>query len=244
MIEALGSSLLLGYLSPVALFTAAVCLLVLRAGASRVFFDIVGTFQATKMINDAQSAGTVFESIYLDTLTGIQESAMELGEIFNGLTDTVVPIARELAEAEIQLDKFLDVGEDVEEVRQDLESIGVAFGFAGDQAMEAAAKMAQISGVLGPGSLATGTQIGMEFGLISGMETEAAMQRMINLQQQTKFMTEGINENASAEERATKIRQNSMLVLDQLNTIENRSGCYDGADNLRYEPIRITGSSC
>ena len=223
MIEALGSSLLLGYLSPVALFTAAVCLLVLRAGASRVFFDIVGTFQATKMINDAQSAGTVFESIYLDTLTGIQESAMELGEIFNGLTDTVVPIARELAEAEIQLDKFLDVGEDVEEVRQDLEGIGVAFGFAGDQAMEAAAKMAQISGVLGPGSLATGTQIGMEFGLISGMETEAAMQRMINLQQQTKFMTEGINENASAEERATKIRQNSMLVLDQLNTIENRS---------------------
>lgn len=223
MIEALGSSLLLGYLSPVALFTAAVCLLVLRAGASRVFFDIVGTFQATKMINDAQSAGTVFESIYLDTLTGIQESAMELGEIFNGLTDTVVPIARELAEAEIQLDKFLDVGEDVDQVRQDLEGIGVAFGFAGDQAMEAAAKMAQISGVLGPGSLATGTQIGMEFGLISGMETEAAMQRMINLQQQTKFMTEGINENASAEERATKIRQNSMLVLDQLNTIENRS---------------------
>ena len=223
MIEALGSSLLLGYLSPVALLTAAVCLLVLRAGASRVFFDIVGTFQATKMINDAQSAGTVFESIYLDTLTGIQESAMELGEIFNNLTDTVVPIARELAEAEIQLDKFLDVGEDVEEVRQDLEGIGVAFGFAGDQAMEAAAKMAQISGVLGPGSLATGTQIGMEFGLISGMETEAAMQRMINLQQQTKFMTEGINENASAEERATKIRQNSMLVLDQLNTIENRS---------------------
>ena len=223
MIEALGSSLLLGYLSPVALFTAAVCLLVLRAGASRVFFDIVGTFQATKLIKDADSAATVFESLYLDTLTGIQESAMELGEIFNGLTDTVVPIARELAEAEIQLDKFLDVSEDVDQVRQDLEGIGVAFGFAGDQAMEAAAKMAQISGVLGPGSLATGTQIGMEFGLISGMETEAAMQRMINLQQQTKFMTEGINENASAEERATKIRQNSMLVLDQLNTIENRS---------------------
>ncbi len=223
MIEALGSSLLLGYLSPVALFTAAICLLVLRAGASRVFFDIVGTFQATKMINDAQSAGTVFESIYLDTLTGIQESAQELGEIFNNLTDSVVPIARELAEAEIQLDKFLEAGLDVREVREDLEGIGMAFGFAGDQAMDAAAKMAQISGVLGAGSLATGTQIGMEFGLISGMETEAAMQRMINLQQQTKFMTDGINENASAEERATKIRQNSMLVLDQLNTIENRS---------------------
>ena len=68
-----------------------------------------------------------------------------------------------------------------------VKAIGIDFGFAGDQAMEAAAKMAQISGVLGPGSLATGTQIGMEFGLISGMETEAAMQRMINLQQQTSL---------------------------------------------------------
>ena len=223
MIEALGSSLLLGYLSPVALFTAAICLLVLRAGASRVFFDIVGTFQAAKMIDDAKSAATVFESLYLDALTGIQESAMELGELFNTVTDAVVPVARELAEAEIQLEKFLDTSEDISQVRDDIEGIGENFAFAGDQAMQAAAKMAQISGVLGPGSLATGTQIGMEFGLISGMETEAAMQRMINLQQQTQFMTDGIAENASEQERATQIRQNAMRVLDELNTIENRS---------------------
>ena len=223
MIEALGSSLLLGYLSPVALFTAAICLLVLRAGASRVFFDIVGTFQAAKMLDDAKSAATVFESLYLDAVTGIQESAMELAEVFNNVTDTVVPIARELAEAEIQLEKFLDTSENIADVRNEIEDIGINFAFAGDQAMQAAAKMAQISGVLGPGSLATGTQIGMEFGLISGMETEAAMQRMINLQQQTQFMTEGIAENATEQERATQIRQNAMRVLDQLNTIENRS---------------------
>ena len=223
MIEALGSSLLLGYLSPVALFTAAICLLVLRAGASRVFFDIVGTFQATKMIKDADSAATVFEALHLDAITGIQEAGEELSMLFNGLTDAVVPIARELAEAEIQLDKFLQVGEDIDVVRDNVESIGLNFAFAGDQAMEAAAKMAQVSGVLGPGSLAAGTQVGMEFGLISGMETEAAMQRMINLQQQTQFMTENLNDNMTAEERATQIRRDSMRVLDELNTIENRS---------------------
>ena len=223
MIEALGSSLLLGYLSPVALFTAAVCLLVLRAGASRVFFDIVGTFQASKLIKDADSAATVFESLYLDAITGIQEAGQELGQIFNELTDAVVPIAREIEEAQIQLEKFVQEGENVEQLVMDVKQIGIDFGFAGDQAMEAAAKMAQISGVLGQGSLATGTEIGMRFGLISGMETEAAMQRMINLQQQTKFMTEGIEENASAQERANAIRRNSMVILDELNTIENRS---------------------
>jgi TP901 family phage tail tape measure protein len=223
MIEALAGNVLLGYLSPVALFTAAICLLVLRAGASRVFFDIVGTFQASKMISDAKSAGTVFEAIYLDALTGVQEAAQELGQVFNELTDFVVPIAREIQEATIQLEKFVQEGENVDKLVKDVEKIGLEFGFAGDEAMQAAAKMAQISGVLGPGSMAVGTQIGMEFGLISGMETEAAMQRMINLQQQTEFMTKNLEDNMTAEERATQIRKDSIVILDQLNTIENRS---------------------
>ena len=223
MIEGLAGSVLLGYLSPVALFTAAICLLVLRAGASRVFFDIVGTFQASKMISDAKSAGTVFEAIYLDALTGVQEAGQELGQVFNELTDFVVPIAREIQEATIQLEKFVQEGENVDKLVKDVEKIGLEFGFAGDEAMQAAAKMAQISGVLGPGSMAVGTQIGMEFGLISGMETEAAMQRMINLQQQTEFMTKNLEENMSAEQRATQIRKDSIVILDQLNTIENRS---------------------
>ena len=223
MIEGFASSVFIGFFSPIALFTAAVCMLVLRAGASRVFFDIVGTFTASKLIKDADSAAVVFEALYLDAITGIQEAGQELGQIFNSVTDSVVPIARELAEAEIQLEKFLDTGQDITEMRDAVEEIGVQFAFAGDEAMEAAAKMAQISGVLGPGSLAVGTQIGMEFGLISGMETEAAMQRMINLQQQTKFMTENLEANMTAEQRATQIRKDSMVVLDQLNTIENRS---------------------
>jgi TP901 family phage tail tape measure protein len=223
MIEGFAGSILIGYLSPVALFTAAVCMLVLRAGASRVFFDIVGTFQAAKMIKDADSAATVFEALYLDAITGIQEAGQELSDIFNSLTDTVIPVAREFEEAQIQLEKFLQEGEDIERVREQVEDIGISFAFAGDEAMAAAAKMAQISGVLGPGSLAAGTQIGMEFGLISGMETEAAMQRMINLQQQTKFMTENLEDHMDAEQRANIIRRDSMQILDQLNTIENRS---------------------
>ena len=202
----------------------AITLLVLRAGASRVFFDIVGTFQAERLIKDADAARTVFEALYLDTFMGIQESGQEIGEMFTDILDEIRPITEEIEEARIQLEKFLDVPTDeMNEVAESITEIGLALGFAADEAMLAGAKMAQLSGVLGPSTMDVGTEIGMMFGLISGMETDAAMQRLINLQQQTKFMTENIEEGMDAEAQANVIRRDSMRVLNQLNTVENRS---------------------
>tara|TARA_R110002020_G_scaffold431442_1_gene641475 strand:+ start:2298 stop:5573 length:3276 start_codon:yes stop_codon:yes gene_type:complete len=201
----------------------AVAMVVLRAGASRVFFDIVGTFQAGRMIDDAKSSATVLEAIYLDGITGIEEGIRELTDSFGALIDVVVPIAREIEEARIQFDKFLSEAERTPEVFGDIADIGLQFGFAADEAYEASARMAQLAGTLGAGTTPLGTEIGMMFGLISGMETEEAMQRLINLQQQTKFMTEGIRENATEQERITRMRENSIRVLDELNTVENRS---------------------
>jgi TP901 family phage tail tape measure protein len=200
-----------------------VLLLSLRAGASRVFFDIVGTYQASKMIKDAESAATVLEALHMDAITGIHEAATELTDMFGELADSVIPISREIEEARIQFDKFLTVAEQTKETFDEIAEVGLAFGFAANEAYDAAARMAQLAGVLGGGTTAVGTEIGMIFGLISGMETEEGMQRLINLQQQTKFMTEGIEENATAEERRQMIYRNSMRVLDELNTIENRS---------------------
>jgi len=198
-------------------------MVVLRAGASRVFFDIVGTYQASKMIKEADKATTVLEALHLDAITGIQEAATELSDVMVGLIDEVVPISREIEEARIQFDKFLDVAEQTEDTFANIADTGLAFGFAANEAYDAAARMAQLSGVLGAGTTGVGTELGMIFGLISGMETEDAMQRMINLNQQTGFMTEGIEENARAETKRQMIYRNSMTVLDQLNTIENRS---------------------
>ena len=209
--------------TPLVLFACAVAMVVLRAGASRVFFDVVGTYQASKMIKQAESAATVLEALHLDAITGIHEAATELADMFGELADTVIPVAREIEEARIQFDKFLDVADQTKETFDEIAEVGLAFGFAADEAYDAAARMAQLSGVLGGGTTAVGTEIGMVFGLISGMETEEGMQRLINLQQQTKFMTEGIEENATAEERRQIIYKNSMRVLDELNTIENRS---------------------
>ena len=210
--------------TPLVMIACAVAMVVLRAGASRVFFDIVGTFQATKLIQDTRAAATVFEALYMDAIMGIQEAAQEIATPFNELMDAIMPATREIEEARIEMEKFLDVtGEAARAVQDDISRIGIEYGFAADEAFMASARMAQLSGVLGQGTVSAGTRLGMEFGLISGMETEAAMQRMINLQQQTKFMTEGLEDNMEAEERAQMIRQNSIRVLDQLNTVENRS---------------------
>ena len=211
-------------LVPIVLIVNAITLLVLRAGASRVFFDIVGTFQAERLITDAKAAGVVFEALYLDTFSGIQEAGQDISKMFTEMVDAVMPVTEEIEEARIQLEKFLDVGEgQMEEIASLITDIGLGFGFSADQAMEAGAKMAQLSGVLGSSTMGVGTEVGMMFGLISGMETDIAMQRMINLQQQTKFMTKNLEENMTAEQRATRIRQDSITVLNQLNTVENRS---------------------
>ena len=52
----------------------------LRGGASRVFFDIVGTFQADRMLQDANAKQAAFNAIMLDGLSGIQESFQMLGD--------------------------------------------------------------------------------------------------------------------------------------------------------------------
>ena len=202
----------------------AITLLVLRAGASRVFFDVVGTFQANRLIKDAKTASVVFQSLMLDAISGVQESGQAIGEQFSSLMNSMVPVAREIETARIELEKFLNVADgSIGEVETSIQKIGLAYGFAADDAFSAAARMAQLTGVLGQGTMEVGTETGMQFGLISGMQTEAAMQRMINLQQQTKFMTNGIAENATEQERVDTIRTNSIRVLDQLNTVENRS---------------------
>jgi len=216
-------NLLLGYLTSFIPIVCAVTLLVLRAGASRVFFDVVGTFQANRLIKDAKTASVVFQSLMLDAISGVQEAGQAIGDQFAGMMNSMTPIAREIETARIELEKFLNVTEDTAKVQNEIQATGLDFGFSADQSFQAAARMAQLTGVLGQGSMGVGTEVGMQFGMISNMETEAAMQRMINLQQQTKFMTEGIMENATEQQRIDSIRENSIRVLDQLNTIENRS---------------------
>jgi len=219
----IASTTLLGF-SPLIFVACAVAMVVLRASGSRVFFDVVGTFQASKLLNDVQASATVLESLYMDSLMAIQEAGAEIGMMFTDLVDSVIPVTVEIENARVEFEKFVDNVEEAKALEQEIQAIGLSFGFMADEAFVAGARMAQLSGVLGgQGSTAVGTELGMMFGLISGMETEAAMQRLINLNQQTKFMTKNLEEGMTAEQKANQIRVDSIRILDQLNTVENRS---------------------
>ena len=215
------------FISILPCLVAAIAMVVLRAGASQVFFDVVGSFQATRLIADAEAKVTVLQSLMLDGLSGIQESAGALSQQMTAVVDATVPLAREIAEARLEFEKFANfAGGD--EVAGAIEKIGLAAGFSADQALTAGARMAQLSAIVGGGAgVAAATQTGIEFGLIGGMGTEDAMKRMISLQQQTNFMygelTQGQINRLSEEERANVVRANSVKLMDELNTIENRS---------------------
>jgi len=212
---------------PVVALFATVTLLVLRAGASRIFFDVVGSFQATRLIGDAQAKITVLQGLVLDGLSGITEGVGLIGEQMQQLVDSTVPLSKEIGFARIEFEKFANFA-DSQEIGDRIIEIGETYGFAADQALAAGAKMAQLSQIVGGGE-ATGvaTEVGIQFGLIGGMETEDAMKKLISLQQQTKFMygdlTKAQFDRLSTQEKANLVGYESVKMLNQLNTIENRS---------------------
>ncbi|MDA7548538.1 phage tail tape measure protein [bacterium] len=214
-------------LMPVVALFATVTLLVLRAGASRIFFDVVGSFQATRLIGDAQAKITVLQGLVLDGLSGITEGVGLIGEQMQQLVDSTVPLSKEIGFARIEFEKFANFA-DSQEIGDRIIEIGETYGFAADQALAAGAKMAQLSQIVGGGE-ATGvaTEVGIQFGLIGGMETEDAMKKLISLQQQTKFMygdlTKAQFDRLSTQEKANLVGYESVKMLNQLNTIENRS---------------------
>lgn len=199
-----------------------------RTGAAMVMFEVIGSFQAARLLTDAKAQMNILNAIVLNGLGGIFDAVQEITGQINGLIDATVPLAKEVAEARIQFDKFMGSTEGLDEVRQEIINIGLEFGFTADKALEAGAKMAQLKDIVGgPGAVATATEVGIKFALIGDMETQDAMKKLINLQQQTNFMFGGMTtaqiEAMGAEEKANLVRQNSMATLTKLNTVENKS---------------------
>lgn len=215
-------------LFPVILILVAATMLVNRAGASRVFFDVVGAFQADRLIADVDAKIGVVNSIILDGLSGIGESVGLISDQMQMLVDSTVPLSVEVGEARLEFEKFAATIEGSEHLRQNIIDIGESFGFSAAQAQVAGARMAQLSGVFGGRqAIEEATAAGMQFGMIGGMETGDAMQRLIQLHQQTNTLYGDLTQSQfmrmSAEEQANIVRAESARLLDELNTIENRS---------------------
>ena len=215
-------------LFPVILFLTAAAMVVLRAGASRVFFDVVGAFQAERLISDVDAKMTVLNSLILDGLSGIGESITLISDQMQGLVDSTVPLSQEVAEARLEFEKFAANIDGAEALRHEIIAMGQEFGFTASQAMDAGSKMAQLGGLFG-GAEAVGaaTQAGLAFGMIGGLGTEDAMKRIIQLHQQTNALYGQYTQQQflalTAEQQANIVRAESAKLLDQLNTVENRS---------------------
>jgi len=204
----------------------AATLVVNRAGASKIFFDVVGTFQANRLVMEGGAAFATFQSLAMDAFSGIEEVAMMVNEQIQEIVDSTVPLSREIAAARIEFDKFIT---DAEQARlgEEIKDIGVQFGFTGDQALRAGAKMAQLSGMLGEEAVPAATEMSLAFGMIGEMEAEQAMQRLINLHQQTGFMMRGTTQAQfdamDADAQRNQIRVASIATLNELNAVEDHS---------------------
>tara|TARA_R100001510_G_scaffold34133_1_gene30614 strand:+ start:5570 stop:9532 length:3963 start_codon:yes stop_codon:yes gene_type:complete len=199
-----------------------------RTGAAMVMFEVVGSFQAANMLKDAKAQMNILNAIVLNGLGGVFDATVDAAKQIASLADATVPVATNIAQARIQFEKFMGASQDLDATTEEIVRLGAEFGFTADRALEAGAKMAQLKDIVG-GSAAVGaaTEVGIKFAMIGDMETEEAMQRLINLQQQTSFMfgdmTQAQIEAMDTESRAMLVHENSMKVLTQLNTVENNS---------------------
>ena len=198
-----------------------------RQGGSRVFFDVVGQMQAARLISDAEEMSTVVQAIMMDAFDGIKGSLDGIFDSVGAAIEAVREPALALGESQIFFRKFFDF-DGVAQYESAIIDLGVAFGFTGQEALDAGARMAQLGGLFGSGeSIVAGTAVGTAFGMIGGMETEEAQTRLISLAQQTGFIYEGMGKAAffaaDAETQRQVVMRNSLYVLDQLNTVENNS---------------------
>ncbi len=196
-----------------------------KVGGPRVFFDVLGTFNAQRLLADTKAGTTVMEAVILDSVDSIVQSFAGIGQMISNITREVIPMGVALSEATIEFEKF--AGRGTEALQENIMKTGISFGLAADDSLRAGAKMAQLSALIGKESIDVATELGQKFALIGGMSTDEAMKGLINLQQQTKFMygdmEEGAFRHLSAENQRATVLTNTMEAMDQLNTVENTS---------------------
>lgn len=213
---------------PIILGLMGVLMVVLRAGASRVFFDIVGTFQAGKLIKDTSAHMTIMQGLVVDGLAGIEDAGATLAQQMNEIVDATVPLSQELEKATIQFEKFISAGAAAEgTLTRQIKEVGMQFGFTANQSLEAGSRMAQLSSILGEDVIPQATEAALAFGLMGDMTPETAMIKLINLQQQTGFAfrdtTQAAFNQMTTEQKRLQVTKEMARTLNELNSVEDHS---------------------
>lgn len=203
-----------------------VLMVVLRAGASRVFFDVVGTFQAQNMMDDVEATVTTMNAIVIDGLSGMEEAGAMVAEQMQKIVAATVPLSQELEMATLEFKKFVSVAEG-DRLAKEVRNVGLQFGFTSQESLEAGARMAQLSSMIGEDAVPAATEMALAFGLIGDMTPETAMLKLINLQQQTQFVygdsTKAAYDLLTAEQQIDQVRKEMANTLNTLNKVEDNS---------------------
>lgn len=212
--------------TPLMLISCAVAMIVLRAGASMVFFDIVGTFQAGRLIKDSAAAMTAFEGLMLDGLSNVEDAVMEVFRPLNELRNATMPIAEDVELARIEFEKFVRESNQAA-LGQEITEIGNAFGYTAEQSYQAGARMAQLASVMGEAALPAAVKTSLAFGLIGEMEAREAQEKMISLMQQTQFVFKEVTREEyalmSAQQQRIHVTKEMSNAINALNSIEDNS---------------------
>ena len=218
-------------LLPVFLGLCGVLMVVLRGGVSRVFFDIVGTFQANRLIHDSEAAALAMQALFVDAFSGIAEAAGAINEQIEEMEQNLIPVAREVERARLEFEKFFDetvrASGQLGEVKADVISLGKDFGFAADEALKAGSRVAQLSAMLGPEVVEPLTRGGLALGAIGEMGAADAQKDFMSLMQQNALILGDVSQEEfnlmSAMEQRAVVTRNVADTLNTLNSVEDRS---------------------
>ena len=203
-----------------------------RIGASQVFFNIVASWNADKLIRDQRSSMAVMKAVSLDTFEAILKPLDDFKMMIDQSTDLVRDLSQEMGLATIEFEKFFGETHNIETMRDGLLEIGEAYAIAGSEALDAGSRASQVANLIGRGNiklLVTQANILSE---ISDLGAEDAMRGIIQLQQQTGFMYGDMTKEQY--QQLDLARQRIVLLdgtasgLNKLNTVANRSVAMEG----------------
>ena len=203
-----------------------------RIGASQVFFNIVASWNADKLIRDQRSSMAVMKAVSLDTFEAILKPLDDFKMMIDQSTDLVRELSQEMGFATIEFEKFFGETHNIETMRDGLLEIGEAYAIAGSEALDAGSRASQVANLIGRGNielLVTQANILSE---ISDLGAEDAMRGIIQLQQQTGFMYGDMTKEQY--QQLDLARQRIVLLdgtasgLNKLNTVANRSVAMEG----------------
>ena len=203
-----------------------------RIGASQVFFNIVASWNADKLIRDQRSSMAVMKAVSLDTFEAILKPLDDFKMMIDQSTDLVRELSQEMGFATIEFEKFFGETHNIETMRDGLLEIGEAYAIAGSEALDAGSRASQVANLIGRGNISLLVTQANILSEISDLGAEDAMRGIIQLQQQTGFMYGDMTKEQY--QQLDLARQRIVLLdgtasgLNKLNTVANRSVAMEG----------------